>query len=282
MISICTACTPWWPLADLLPRLAAAGYQGVEIGVKPHVADPAKPPNCWGNNHAVISVDALEAQLPALRDGLQANALRLAALGSYHQAGDLAEHRRLAAIARGLGCTVIRATMPGHDPARGYAAQLGEQRVHWRELASLGDGEGVRFCIELHDHTIAPSASAAMRILEGLPAGGCGVILDAANTVLEGNEALPMAIDMLGGLLAHVHVKQRTFRRREQPERASLLDLPITPLHEPGDVPWPEIVNLLRGTGYAGWWSVEDFTWLDRPEARLGLQAAWMRRLLAD
>lgn len=281
MISICTACTPWWPIPELLPRLAAAGYQGIEIGVKPHLADPAKPPNCWGNNHAVIPVDALEALLPRLRDDLARTGLRLAAIGSYHQATDPATHRRLAAIARGLGCGVVRATIPGHDPARGYAAQLSEQRAAWRELAALGAGEGVRFCIELHDHTIAPSASAAMRILDGLPAAGCGVILDAANTVLEGNEAMPMAIDILGPLLAHVHVKQRTLQRRDAPHRASLIDLPITPLHEPGDVPWPEIAALLRAAGYAGWWSVEDFTWLDRPERRLELQAGWMRRLLA-
>lgn len=280
MISICTACTPWWPLLELLPRLAAAGYQGVEIGVKPHVADPAKPPNCWGNNHAVIGIDALEALLPQLREALQATGLRLAALGSYHQAHDLATHRRLAAVARSLGCAVIRSTMPGHDVKTGYAAQLAAQRAAWRELAGLGAGEGVRFCIELHDHSVTPSASSAMRILEGLPEAGCGVILDAANTVYEGNEALPMAIDMLGGLLAHVHVKQRTLKRRDKPDRASLVDMPITPLHEPGDVPWPEIVAALRTAAYRGWYSVEDFTWLDRPEQRLELQAAWTRRLL--
>jgi hypothetical protein len=45
MISICTACTPWYPLPELLPRLAAVGYQGIEVGVKPHVADPAEPPS---------------------------------------------------------------------------------------------------------------------------------------------------------------------------------------------------------------------------------------------
>lgn len=280
MISICTACTPWWPLPGLLPRLAAAGYQGVEIGVKPHIADPAKPPNCWGNNHAVIGIDALEAMLPVLRDSLTSSGLRLAAIGSYHQAGDLAVHRRLAVIARSLGCTVIRATMPGHDAKLGYATQLSAQRAAWRELAALGASEGVRFCIELHDHSVTPSASAALRILEGLPEAGCGVILDAANTVFEGNEALPMVIDMLGCLLAHVHVKQRTMKRRDTPYRASLLDLPITPLHEPGDVPWPEIIAALRAVGYRGWYSVEDFTWLDRPEQRLALQAAWMHRQL--
>jgi sugar phosphate isomerase/epimerase len=280
MISICTAGTPWWPLPELLPRLAEAGYQGIEIGVKEHVADPHKPANCWTNNQAVISIAALEQMLPRLRDDLQRTGLRLAALGSYHQAGDLDVHRRLAAVARSLDCTIIRSTMPGHDPARGYASQLAAQRSAWRELAALGAGEGVRFCIELHDHTVAPSASAALRILDGHAEAGCGVILDAANTVVEGNEALPMVIDMLGSSLAHVHVKQRTLKRRDTPYRASHVDLPITPLHEPGDVPWNDIVALLRAAGYAGWYSVEDFTGLDDPQRRLTAQASWMRSLL--
>ena len=90
-----------------------------------------------------------------------------------------------------------------------------------------------------------------------------------------------MLIDILGRHLAHVHVKQRTFRRRDAPDRASLLDMPISPLSEPGDVPWPAIAALLRAAGYAGWWSVEDFTRLDRPEERLPLDAAWIRALLA-
>ena len=280
MISICTACTPWYPLLDLLPRLAAAGYQGLELGVKPHVADPTKPPNCWGNNHAVIGLDAREAMLPQLEDQLQRNGLHLAAIGSYHQAQELAVHRRLAVIARRLGCGIIRATIPGPDPATGYAAQLAAQRVAWRELAALGVDHGVRFSIELHDHSLTPSASSAMRILESLPVAGCGVILDAANTVYEGNEAMPMLIDILGGHLAHVHVKQRTFKRRESPDRGSLLDMPITPLSEAGDIAWPQIVALLRTAGYRGWFSVEDFTRLDRPEERLAADAAWIKALL--
>ncbi len=282
MISICTACTPWYPVLELLPRLAAAGYDGIELGVKPHQADPAQPPNCWKNNHAVISVDALEALLPELEAGLQQHGLRLAAIGSYHQAHELVTHRRLAVIARRLGCGIIRATIPGHDAKEGYAAQLAAQRSAWRELAALGAGEGVRFAIELHDHSLTASASAAMRILEDLPVAGCGVILDAANTVYEGNEAIPMLIDILGRHLAHVHVKQRTFRRRDTPDRASLLDLPITPLSEPGDVPWLAIVALLRAAGYAGWWSVEDFTRLDQPDDRLRTDAVWIKALLGD
>lgn len=280
MISICTACTPWFPLPGLIPHLAAAGYQGIELGVKPHVADPAKPPNCWGNNHAVIGVDALEAMLPSLEADLERHRMQIAAIGSYHQAHELATHRRLAVIARRLGCGIIRATIPAHDPATGYAQQLASLRTAWRELATLGAGEGVRFCIELHDNSLTPSASAAMRVLDDLPGAGCGVILDAANTVAEGNEAMPMLIDILGAALAHVHVKQRTMRRREQAVHASLLEMAITPLSEPGDIAWPAIIALLRSAGYRGWYSVEDFTRLDRPLERLPGDAAWMKTLL--
>lgn len=280
MISICTSCTPWYPLSGLLPRLAAAGYQGIELGIKPHVSDPARPANCWDNNHAVFSLDTLEAMVPELAGLLRDHRMAMPVIGSYHQAVEIAVHRRLAAVARRLGCGLIRAVMPSHDPAIGYARQLAAQRSAWRELAAIGAGEDVRFLIELHDHSLTPSASAAMRILDGLPETGCGVILDAANTVAEGNEAMPMLIDILGGYLAHVHVKQRTLRRLEQPRRASLVEMAITPLSEPGDIAWPEIVALLRAAGYRGWFSVEDFTRLDRPEERLNADAAWVKSLL--
>ena len=280
MISICTSCTPWYPLPALLPRLAAAGYHGIELGVKLHVAEADKPPNCWDNNHAVLSVEALEEMLPRLEEQLQQSGLRLAAIGFYHRAPELAVHRRLAAFASRLRCGIVCATIPSHDPAQGYARQLADLRTAWRDLATLGADAEVRFCIELHDHSLTPSASAAMRVLEGLPTTGCGVILDAANTVAEGNEAMARLIDILGAHLAHVHVKQRTMRRRSLAVDASLLDLQITPLSEPGDVAWPEIVALLRAAGYRGWFSVEDFTRLDQPEQRLPADAAWITALL--
>jgi sugar phosphate isomerase/epimerase len=138
----------------------------------------------------------------------------------------------------------------------------------------------VRFCIELHDHSITPSASAALRILESLPEQGCAVILDAANTLLEGNEALPMVLDMLGTRLAHVHVKQRSFRRRTSPHRATMVDFPISPLHEPGDIVWTDIAALLRARDYAGWWSAEDFTASVDWRLKLQTQASWMRATL--
>lgn len=282
MIAICTACTPWYPLLQLLPRLAVAGYDGVEIGVKPHAADPARAPNCWSNNHAVISVEALTALLPQLDEQLRAQSLRLAAIGSYHGAHEASVHRQFAVIARRLGCGLIRATVPVHDASRGYAAQLAEQRAWWRELAAIGAGEGVRFCIELHDHTMTPSASAALRVLDGLPSAGVGVIFDVANTVAEGNEGLPMAIDMLGSLLVHVHVKQRTMQRLAQPHRGSLVDCAISPLPQPGDIVWPDVIAMLRTAGYRGWYSVEDFTRLDRADERLAADAAWMRAVLAQ
>lgn len=276
-LCFCCSATPWLPVIDLLPH--AAGYDGIELAVKPGRFDPAQPPSFWGNNAALLDTATLEDAVPALADALAHQRLPCALLSSYHLAAETAVHRRLAAAARRLGCTRIRATVPA--PATAFASQLAALRRDWRELAAIGAGEGVRFLLELHDQTATPSASAAMRVLEGLDPAAVGVIWDVANTCLEGNEAPALVLAILGPHLAHVHVKQRRYRMLETAcGRGSHLAMDIVPLTGPGDVPWGVLARLIAGSGYAGWWSLEDFTRLEAGPARLGVDLAWARASL--
>jgi sugar phosphate isomerase/epimerase len=277
LISFCCSSAPWLPLPALLDH--AAGYDGVELGVKPARYDAGQPVGFWSNNAALIASDGLEAALPATAAALAARNLRCALLSSYHDAADHAFHRRAAAAARALGCGLVRATVPA--PAADARAQLAQLRREWAELARIGAGEGVRFVAELHDHTATPSAGTALRLLDGLDAGAVGVIWDIANTCGEGNEAIPLALSLLGPYLAHVHVKQRSYRVAEQPDRRlSRLAMDIVPLPGEGHVPWRAIGAALAAAGYAGWWSLEDFTRLEQGPARLAADLAWARATL--
>lgn len=279
-LCFCCSSTPWLPVADLLPY--ATGFDGVELAVKPHRYDPGLPADFWRNNAALIDTTGLEAALPALGDALAMHRLPCALLSSYHDAGEVAVQRRLAAAARSLGGTLIRATVPA--PAAGAAAfadQLATLRRDWRELAAIGAGEGVRFVLELHDHTATPSASAGLRLIEGLDPTAVGVIWDVANTCYEGNEVPALVLAILGPYLAHIHVKQRRYRTIDIPSpRHTRLAMDIVPVVEPGDVPWGAIGPLIVTSGYEGWWSVEDFTRLDTGPARLAADCAWARATL--
>jgi len=137
----------------------------------------------------------------------------------------------------------------------------------------------VRCAIELHPGTLACSASAALRILDGLDPARVGVILDVANLVCEGNEPLPLVLDWLGPYLAHVHVKDVAATTDGQ--GWSAVAMPFAPLGR-GVVRWPECLRCLHRAGYAGWLAIENFTGIDLGPARIGSDAHWLRARIAE
>jgi sugar phosphate isomerase/epimerase len=278
-LSVFTACTPWSPLPALLPAVAAAGYQGIEIGLRGRSWDPAKPPNYWGNNPAMLDWTSIADEAPALRADLDRLGLACPCIGSYADTTQRELWPKAVQAARILGAGLVRIRVPGHDAARGYAAQLAETRAAYRDLAALGAAEGLTFLIEIHDRTLCPSPSAAMRVLEGLDPAWVGVIFEPANMAAEGNESLPMAIDLLGPYLRHVHLKDVTLSIRERPDRLSRQGHNFAPLGQ-GILDWPGIVAALRAKGYAGWLSVENFTGAELGPTRLAADRAWAQAAL--
>jgi sugar phosphate isomerase/epimerase len=279
-LSVFTACTPWLPLADLVPAVAAAGYDGIEIGLRTRQFDAAKKPDFWGNNPAMLDWQSAEAEARELRRRLDAAGLACPCVGSYAEVTDLDKCATSAAVAGILGAPLVRARLPGHKSDPGFAAQFAACRSAFASLAEVAAQHGTRFAIELHDHSLCPSASAALRMLDGLDERRFSVILDVANTVAEGNEALPMVIDMLGDRLQHIHVKDVTVSTREVPYRYSRVGTAFAPLGT-GVIDWPGVVACLAASGYAGWLSVENFTGIERGPERLAHDAQWVRRLSA-
>jgi sugar phosphate isomerase/epimerase len=250
----------------------------MDLACKRHRFDPAKPVGFWDNNAAVLDFDGLEGLAPAARAALDGRGLRCRVLSGYSAPGDLAAARRLAAGAKLLGAPMIRVMAPAPEMGR-LAAQLARERSAWRELAALGAETGVRFAVELHPGMVTPSASAALRLLEGLDPAHVGVILDVANLLSEGNEPLPWVVEALGPYLAHVHVKDVAPRS----EAAGWCSVGVTfaPLGR-GVLRWPVCLGILRRAGYAGWLAVENFTGLERGPERIAADAQWLRAQIAE
>jgi sugar phosphate isomerase/epimerase len=141
--------------------------------------------------------------------------------------------------------------------------------------------------VELHHGTITPSASAARRLVEGLDPAHIGVIHDLGNLVIEGQEDAVSAFQLLGEYLAHVHVKNASWR-------------PTGEVGPDGDVGWAHGWDTLRGgqaslgryfaalaeVGYDGWVTLEDFSTLlplaERLADGLALLRAARERAAAD
>lgn len=272
-ISLFTACAPWLPLDELAPLAAAGGCTGLDLACKPHRFDTARAPAFWDNNAAVLDLDRLDVLVPAAARVLHDWNLHCPVLAGYARCTDLVTARVLAKAAHTLNAPRVRLWVPGAEPGRANAF-LGELRSAWRELAAIAAGEGVQFVFETHDGTMATGASAAMRILEGLDPRQVGVIYDIANTVREGCEPLPLAIELLGPYLAHVHVKDVVLRTGGTTWNG--YSTGFAPLGE-GWLRWPTILGILHRGGYRGWLAIENFTGLDRGPARIADDVNWLR-----
>ncbi len=275
-VSLFTACTPWLPLDELAPLAAAAGIGGLDLACKPHRFDPSRAPGFWDNNAAVIDLDRIEVLAPDVARILSEWRLKCQVLAGYASATDIPAARRLAAAARIIGASAVRLWVDRPERGR-IPAQVDAQRLAWRELAAIGDGEGVRFVLETHDGTLATGPSAALRLLDGLDPARVGVIYDIANTVREGSEPLDTALGLLGPYLAQVQVKDVWHRTGGTGWDGTATG--FAPLGQ-GTLRWPTIIGILDAAGYHGWLSIENFTGLDVGPSRIALDASWLRDMM--
>ena len=261
-ISITTVSTPWADLPTLIPMIAQAGYKGIEIGLKEGAFDPAQPIDPWMNNQGILyEANALE-QAAALKPLLEQHHLPVVAIGSYAMTDDIDAAARAIELAKFFGCEFVRVRVPWYETGvHHYRTLLNEARACYRDLAQISAETGIDSLIEIHDNSICPSASAAMRVLEGLDPNHVGVIFDPANYIFEGYENVGMAIDLLGPFLRHVHVKECGLKigQAAEPAKGLLTDGDHVPCGT-GHVDWAYIVDQLTKSGYQGWYSLEDFT----------------------
>jgi sugar phosphate isomerase/epimerase len=273
--SVFTASTPDWTPADAVRVLAAQGWDGVEWRVTDQ--EPADPPGFWAGNRATWPLTGLEGSLPEIARVTRDAGLAFSGLGGYARVGEREDALRLLRATAELGAGRVRLTMPAREDADYRDVFAGARRdLAWavdraREL-------DVKVLVELHHRTITPSASAALRLVDGLDPDHVGVIHDLGNLVIEGYEDTVGAFQMLGEYLAHVHVKNVRWA-----ETGSVgFD---------GDVGWTEHWASLRSgqasvvayfealadVGYDGWVTLEDFSTGLPLEARLADDLAYLR-----
>jgi len=132
----------------------------------------------------------------------------------------------------------------------------------------------------LHHRTIVASASAALRLVDGLDPAHVGVIHDIGNLVIEGFEDPRYAFELLGPYLAHVHVKNVAWHRTgTRPDGSARWIEEWAPLRE-GQADLGAYLAALTGHGYDGWVTVEDFSTVVPLEQRTQDNLNYLRGLL--
>ena len=274
-------------LPELTPReaadaLASMGYDGVEWRVKDldPGEDPDGPVGFWSNNRCTIPLSGLEDDAPQLRAMTERAGLAMPALGTYVRSDDPEGVARALRAAAALGAGRARVNV-AYDSSRPYAAAWADAREQYAQVASIASDLGVKALVELHHAGLVPSASAAVRLLEGLDPESVGVIHDVGNLVREGHEEHGMGLQILGPYLAHVHVKNAAWYPVGTREDGSTVWEACWAALRDGMVNLGAYLETLRTHGYDGWISLEDFSTGAPGPQRAENNLAYLRRLMA-
>lgn len=255
--SVFTASTPQWTPAQAAGILAAQGWDGVEWRVTDQ--EEAAEPGFWAGNRATWPLHRMEERLADIARVTREAGLELSAVGGYVRSHDRVDVERMLAATATLGAGRVRVLMPALGGNR-YPALFAAARRDLAWVAARAAEHGVTALVELHHGTVVASASAAVRLVDGLDPAHVGVIHDIGNLVIEGHEDYLAGFEMLGPYLAHVHVKNVAWRPTgEQPDGSTGWVWEWAPLRT-GQADIEAYFRALDAVGYDGWVTVEDFS----------------------
>ncbi len=229
------------PLEESLPRLAALGYQGIELCTQPGYATP------------LTTLDA--RRLGEIKRLLAAHGLEAAAVDAHWglvAADPAAWAERRATFARSievaveLGAPIVELSAggvpAGWERERAWEAAVGAAR----EIASLAGERGVTLALEGHVGAIVERPEEALALMEAVDTPAFRLNLDLVHPFVLGYD-LPTIVELLGAHAVFAHVSDASGRY---------------PQHEfstpgEGDVDWPAYVRLLQNVGYDGYLMVQ-------------------------
>jgi sugar phosphate isomerase/epimerase len=249
--SVFTASTPDWTPAEAAHHLAAQGWDGIEWRITDQ--EQATAPGFWTGNRATWPLTGLEDNLPAIAAVTRDAGLEFSALGGYVRVHDRSNVERMLAATAALRAGRVRVTMPGTGDGR-YRDVFAATRRDLEWAARRAEHHSVQVLVELHHRTVVASASAALRLVDGLDPARVGVIHDVGNLIIEGHEDYRAAFDMLGPYLAHVHVKNAAWRHTGTGWAPEWVPLPD------GQADIEAYFRALHAAGYDAWVTCEDFS----------------------
>ena len=174
-------------------KVAEIGYTGIEwtVGYEDRVFNSGEQ---WH-----VSLDHLEEDAPRAKEVAQRYGLDIPSLGTSAETGDFEKIERLMKGAVAMGAPMLRIGSARYDGTTPYDELRAMVIDNYRTIETMAARHGVKALIEIHSHTICPSASATMRVLENFDPRHVGAILDPGNMVIEGMERSEEVIAGLTG-----------------------------------------------------------------------------------
>ncbi len=288
--SVFTASTPDWTPSQAASTLAEQGWDGIEWRiVDDRPADGAEVPggrSFWAGNNSTWQFTGIEDQVGEIARITDAAGLEYSGIGGYQQASNRDGVDTMLRVTSELGARQVRVSMPMYRQEKErtgetYAQIFDRTRTDLEWAVARATELGVKALVELHHMTITPSASAALRLVDGLDPAHVGVIHDLGNLVIEGQEDHLAAFELLGPYLAHAHVKNARWvdTGDTRADGSTVWQNEWAPLRT-GQASVSEYLDALRQVGYDGWVTIEDFS-TDLPlEARTADNLAYLKSLV--
>ncbi len=274
---------PEWDLGGALSRGREMGFDGIDFrGLGPHRFDPA------AGRYVDFDLDVTRSReftddLDRTRAMIRDSGLEVAGLSSGVRFVSLAppdlekamdEGRRYIALAKELGCKVVRVFGGGFDAAKMTIEAARAYIVSGlKELAPLAEEAGVTLALETHDNWT--STDTMRPIFEAVDSPAVGALWDVNHPFRFAGESPEATWANIGPWVRYTHFKDSVddgrgkFSYRLQGE---------------GTLPLREIVGILGKGGYDGWLTLEwEKMWHpELPEAAVAFPAyvAAMRALL--
>jgi len=182
------------------------------------------------------------------------------------------EFERLVELASAAGASQLRVFAP--RPSGGpIIAELGRLSELLAERVSVATRSGVVLLVEMAPATLIPGPEWLIRVGGHLACQAFGAVYDPGSMMLEGHVAPSVAVDVLGGYLHHLHVKDVV------PRRVGGVWKWVHVRPGTGLVPWPEVLDALSVSGYGGWLVIDHLSGAPGP-ARLQADVRAFRALL--
>lgn len=287
-LAVYTVSLPEYNIEESVALIKEMGYDGVEWRVEstakiplsnfPAGVDPFTI-RYWADNQSTLDIhnvmaDCLRAK--ALCDEANLEIVNLAgAIGSEETLEQVLE------AAAAIGCKSVRGPMTAYKADQPYDEQFRAAREYLLRVEPMLRKHGVKMLLETHHGMLTASASATMRLLEGLDPDCFGVIFDPGNMVFEGYEDYHKSFQMLGSYLAHVHVKNAALiPNGEDALGTTTYSKDWMPLWK-GSADLKYLVECLVKIGYQGCLSVEDFSNEQPTREKLEANIAYLKKLIA-
>jgi sugar phosphate isomerase/epimerase len=257
-----TVSLPEWSPEEAVTTLAELGYDGIEWRVVDQHDAPT--PSFWFGNRCTLRLATFVADAPRVRKMCEDAGLAVPNIGGYALCDDTAGIETLMQGAALLGAPSIRVRVPEYDGSVPYLPRRDAAMRAWDTVEAFAGVHDVRALVEIHMQTIVPSASAAAAFLADRDPARVGVIFDPGNMVFEGHEHPRLALEVLGPLLAHVHLKNARWHAAGTRDDGSEAWQPSFAPLTAGIVDVGSVFSALRAVKYDGWVSTEDFS-TDQP-----------------